>query len=400
MSLSKEEVDKKYNVRPFVDPERTKEDLNPLKLDAIDLSFFEEGDENLNKRQDLANRLEKSITTHGFFNLINHGIPQETIDNLRAVSQSVLTLPYEIQKQYLASAPTKEEEVEGGEGGERGRGFKPKGYWAIKNGIRDSIHHYNFRDSCHDSFVKDKEKHPELVANHLQELADYFNHLQRDILPKLLRLCDLILNIPEGSLQKHYFAKVGTNLDDSNTHGRLMMYEPYGDEQLSQETEGTFLRGHSDMGAFTFITSQPILALQIRDVFTGKWRYIDHLEGSLIVNLGDALEFISGGYFKACLHRVIEPPLDQRKFNRLVIILFCNPSGKAILDPENIQSPKLKQLGLSKEDKLKDWETIQFNDWNQTKGKTLGRVAAGERNLVKFYGRTIERWHHLETIKN
>lgn len=395
MTFTVEEIDKKYSVRPFIDPEPTKEDLNPLVLQAIDLSLFKEGEEFFPERKKLAELLETSITTYGFFNLTNFGISNDEIEYLRAISQSVLTLPYSTKEKYLASAATKEQEKENNIGGERGQGFKPKGYWAIKNGVRDSIDHYNVRDTYHDRFMQETDKHPELVAFHLKEIADYYNHLHRVVLPKLLRLCDIILEVDEGTLEKHYFENLGTNLDNSGSHGRLMMYQPYKNEESSQKTEGVFLRGHSDISGFTFITSQPILALQIKDVYSGDWRYVAHRENSLIVNIGDSLEFITGGYFKACLHRVIEPPLDQRSFNRLVIIYFCNPSSSAELDPERIKSPKLTKLGYSKFDKLKDWEKIQFNDWNDAKGKLLGRSEAGERNLLKYYGRFIERWHHF-----
>ena len=38
------------------------------------------------------------------------------------------------------------------------------------------------------------------------------------------------------------------------------------------------------------------------------WPYSD----GLIVNIGDAMEFITGGYFKSSIHRVVGPPDDQK----------------------------------------------------------------------------------------
>ncbi|KAK6200104.1 uncharacterized protein RJT21DRAFT_85963 [Scheffersomyces amazonensis] len=394
-SLNVVDIDKKYNVRPFVDPNPTSVDVNPLTLTAIDLSQFKEGDEGLKDRQKLANLLEKSITTYGFFNIINFGIDNEQIDHLRSVSQSLLQIPYEEKLKYLASAATKEDEKPGNIGGERGQGFKPKGYWSIKNGVRDSIDFYNVRDTYHDDFINHPERHPKLLQAHLKEVADYYNHLHRVVLPQLLRLCDIILKVPEGSLLKNYFPNSGTNKDTSGSHGRLMLYQPYEDEANLKQTDNTYLRGHSDISALTFITSQPILSLQVKDVYSGNWRYVNHRPNSLIVNIGDSLEFISGGHFKACLHRVVQPPLDQVGFNRLIIIYFCNPSNECELDPELLNSPTLDQLELTKAKKLKEWEKIQFHDWNDTKGQLLGLSAAGERNLLKFYGRFIERWHHF-----
>ncbi|CAH6723389.1 hypothetical protein CLIB1444_15S00210 [[Candida] jaroonii] len=390
------EIDKKYNIRPFIDPPLSNSDTEKVTLAAIDLSLFKEGDEYREQRKALANQLEKSITTYGFFNLINFGISNEEIEHIRAIAQSVLTLPDEVKLNYLASAATKEQESSRSVGGERGQGFKPKGYWAIKNGVRDSIDHYNFRDTYLDSFTERKNQHPEVVAHYLKDIAKYYNKIQREILPKILRLCDLILEVPEGTIEKNYFPNLGTNSDDSASHGRFMMYHPYANQTKSNKTDSTFLRGHSDISAITFITSQPILALQIKDYFDGGWKYVQHRQNSLIVNIGDAMEFISGGYFKAVLHRVIEPPEDQREFKRLVIIHFCNPSSSADLDPENLKSPKLETLGHTKQDKLKNWEKIKFHHWNYVKGSLLGRSEAGDRNLLQFFGRTIERWHHFQ----
>lgn len=393
--MSTEAIDRKYNVRPFVDAPVVRENVNPLTLDAIDLSLFQDGPEFLQQRKDLAKALSKSITTYGFFNIVNFGFPKGKIDHLRSISQSVLELPYEIQLKYLASAARKEDELPGSIGGERGQGFKPKGYWAIKDGVRDSISLYNMRDIYHDSFLEHPERHPEILLAHLAEFEEYFSFLRRNVLEKLLRLCDLVLGVEEGSLAKFYFANAGTNKDDSGSRGRLMLYLPYKSEESSNNTDNMYLRGHSDISGFSFITSQPILALQIKDVFTGEWRYVNHRPDSLIVNCGDAMEFITGGYFKACMHRVVEPPNEQLAYDRLVLIFFSNPSSDAIMDPEQLQSPVLNDLGYTKSDKLKEWEKIDFEKWNSTKGPLLGKTAAGKANLLQVYGRLIERWHHF-----
>ncbi len=49
---------------------------------------------------------------------------------------------------------------------------------------------------------------------------------------------------------------------------------------------------------------QPILSLQIRDYFTGEWKRFRHRPGGLIVNIGDTMEFITGGN-KSSIHRVV-----------------------------------------------------------------------------------------------
>ena len=129
-----------------------------------------------------------------------------------------------------------------------------------------------------------------------------------------------------------------------------------------------WLRGHSDSGGFTFITSQPILSLQVRDYFTGEWRYVGHTPNAFIVNIADAMEFITGGYFKSSIHRVVSPPEDQKNYRRLVLIYFSSPKNISIVDPEALDSPKLARLGFLKPD---EWAKITFKDWYSIKGCLL-----------------------------
>ena len=42
-----------------------------------------------------------------------------------------------------------------------------------------------------------------------------------------------------------------------------------------------------------------------------------------VINAGDGLEFLSGGILKATIHRVVQPPPDQRGYTRLGVIYFA-----------------------------------------------------------------------------
>lgn len=126
------------------------------------------------------------------------------------------------------------------------------------------------------------------------------------------------------------------------------------------KTDNTWLRGHSDGSAVTFITSQPMASLQcmyvplhashtvypktitVRDYHDGQWKFVGHIPDALIVNAGDMLEFLTGSYvcsvpsvdwqmvlidvffeFKSTIHRVVRPPSDQLGHRRLGLSAFC-----------------------------------------------------------------------------
>lgn len=396
-------IDTQYNVRPFIDAPASKSNIVPIQLEAVDLSLFKEGLdlESIQSRLTLANQLEKSLSTYGFISLINHGIPSEEIDTLKAYAQSVCELPVEEQAKYLAGAWKSDlEDRTKSLGAERGPGFKPKGYWSMKNGVEDSIVHYNFANMLQSSFSEGN--YPPLIRAHLDEIADYFKQLHFKVLYKLTILCDIILEKPEGFLWENYFKVIdGDKQNSGQGAGRFMLYHKM-DPEDQKKVDDNWLRGHSDQGAFTFITSQPILSLQIRDYYTGEWRYVGHKPNSLIVNVGDGLEFITGGFFKSSVHRVVAPPMDQRDWNRLVLIYFSSPKESCIVDPEPLDSPKLKRLGYTKPG---EWDTITYQQWGNEKARLFGKkavndVSGEEPNLVLLHGRLHERWHQAEANFN
>ncbi|KAK6457187.1 uncharacterized protein RJT20DRAFT_37779 [Scheffersomyces xylosifermentans] len=399
--LTAQEVDKKYNVRPFIEAPPSKSGIKPIELESIDLSLFKEGPEHFDSRKKLADTLEKSLSTYGFFSLINHGIDTQTFEELKAIAQSILELPVEEQGKYLAGTWKSDlEDRTKSLGAERGQGYKPKGYWSMRNGVEDSIIHYNFNKMLHPSFFDETiNKYPEPARVHLKEIADYFRYLHNVVLRKITILCDIILEIPEGFLWDNYFSVIENDYEKSGGGaGRFMLYHNMKPEDEAKVGKN-WLRGHSDSGGFTFITSQPILSLQIRDYYTGEWKYVGHTPNALIVNIADAMEFITGGYFKSSIHRVVSPPDDQKNYRRLVLIYFSGPKSTSIVDPEPLNSPKLKRLGF---EKPAEWEKITFSHWNNEKGRLFGKKAVNdsagdEPNLVLLYGRLHERWHQAES---
>lgn len=403
-SITKEQIesiDKKYNVRPFEEAPSSKSIIDkPIELDSLDLSLFKEGEENLTSRQNLAANLEKSISTYGFILLQNHGIPIEEISHLRSIAQSINEIPDEEQKKYLAGAMKSDlEDRSKSMGAERGAGFKPRKYWSMKNGVEDSIVFYNVHNATQPRFFDtDSNNYPELVLHHLPEIAAYYRKIHNEILRKLTILCDLILELPEGFLWENYFKVIKDDYENSGHGvGRFMAYDKM-DPSDEKKVDNTWLRGHSDGNAFTFITSQPILSLQIRDYFTGEWKFVGHKPGGLIVNIGDTMEFLTGGYFKSSIHRVVSPPDDQKNFKRLAIIYFCNMKYPAFVDPESLNSPKLERLGFKKP---KEWERITSGQWGNEKGRLFGKKALNsaqgdEPNLALVFGRLHERWHQAE----
>lgn len=123
------------------------------------------------------------------------------------------------------------------------------------------------------------------------------------------------------------------------------MCEPRSKEE-SEKYRDIFLSGHTDWGTFTLLFSQPIAALQVLCHHTGKYRWVKHQPHGIVVNFGEALERLTGGLFKATIHRVVQPPMDQRHLRRIGVIYFVRPADERELVPiEN--SPLLERMGAN-----------------------------------------------------
>lgn len=102
-------------------------------------------------------------------------------------------------------------------------------------------------------------------------------------------------------------------------------------KDYNKATNNIWMRSHTDPTALTFIVSQPILSLQIRDYKTQEWKFVGYTPNSLVVNVGDAFQQLTGGYFKSSVHRIVTSPDYQKCFKRNTIIYFCDPSRNTYL---------------------------------------------------------------------
>ena len=59
------------------------------------------------------------------------------------------------------------------------------------------------------------------------------------------------------------------------------------------------------------------------------------------------MEFLSGGFYKPTIHRVVQPPQDQRGYDRLSLIYFAMTDDDVKLTPL-AESPVLQKHGIQR----------------------------------------------------
>ncbi|KAG6902465.1 hypothetical protein C0995_016327 [Termitomyces sp. Mi166 len=347
-------------------PPPTKENLDFADLAIIDLAKFGTPEGKAQLVQDVRN----AMSTVGFFYVINHGYTQEQNRRIFDIAEVPFAVSDEEKQKYVGKMK------------ETGsyQGYKLRQYWHIGAGVRDQIEHYNIHND-----VTAKE-HPEALRPFLPELDAFARHNHFNVLLPLMRLLALGLELPEETFaEKHSFGS-----DLSETWIRLMKYYPRSSED-EEKTKNVWLKGHTGMDTYftcrcyfinedfidfdsmTLLWSQPISALQILDP-QGKWKWVKHIDNALIVNAGDALEFLSGGFYKGTIHRVRQPPADQRDLARLGVFYFALFNDDVKLVPLQ-ESPVLQRVGIIR--RTEDDRAPTMGTYRK------GRIAAYGQTILK-----------------
>ncbi|RFU81275.1 oxoglutarate iron-dependent dioxygenase [Trichoderma arundinaceum] len=300
-------------------PETTHE-LEWADLVTLDLSQFEKP----GGKEGLAKQLQEAIQKIGFFYIINFGLSQEEVDRQFAIGKEVFKLPMEEKLKYRA-------ELE--KGGYNG--YKPLGLREISPGIWDNTEIFNIP-----KFIPAYDRpQPEIINQNRGEIEHFARHIHDHIVRKLLVLCALVLELPED-----FFLNCHRYNEKSDCHLRYMKYH-HRTEEENKALDNVWVKGHTDFGSATLLFRQPVAALQVRTP-EGNWRWVRPYPGSITVNLADSLEFLTNGFLKSSIHRVVAPPPDQREVDRLGVLYFVRPEDKTELKP--VVSTVLERLGYNK----------------------------------------------------
>jgi isopenicillin N synthase-like dioxygenase len=293
----------------------TKENLQWASLVTLDLSEFDQPE----GKTKLAAQLKEAIHKIGFFYIINHGLSQSDIDAQFELASSIFSLPLEEKMKYAVNPA-----LPGG----------PLGYKAPG---KRTVELYD--DPKYNSIFRDRAR-PEPCVQNREQTERICRHLHYHVLYRLLVLVGIIMELEdEEALWKiHDYEKL------NNCHMRYMCHWPPTQEQLEKAVRsGEVIAGHSDFGTFTMLFRQPIAGLQVRLEEEKEWKWVKPLDGSITVNVAvriksrniqlhliltvwqDTLSFLTGGYLKSSIHRVLLPPEDQRNIPRLSAIYFSRP---------------------------------------------------------------------------
>ncbi|XP_065880167.1 S-norcoclaurine synthase 1-like [Euphorbia lathyris] len=235
----------------------------------------------------------------GFFQLINHGIEEQVIENMKKDTEEFFKLPLE-EKMAYAQIPNN---IEG-----YGQAFVVSQHqkldWA------DMLFLLPQPPS-----QRDFRFWPKFPISFRESLDKYSADLQK-VTVGLLRVMARNLKVdPE---------KLGRMFEDEGVQGVRMNYYP----PCSQANKVIGLTPHSDLTGLTLLLQvNEVQGLQIKK--NGKWVPIKPIPGALIINVGDIIEIMSNGEYKSIEHRAVVNPEKER----LSIAAFHSPNMNTMIGP-------------------------------------------------------------------
>ncbi|KAI0752458.1 Clavaminate synthase-like protein [Daedaleopsis nitida] len=330
----------------------TQEELEWADLPVIDLAEARtpEG------RAALAPQVRDAMRTKGFLYVVNHGLAGAQTERIFDIADVPFAHVPEDEKKRYANDIKKTGSY---------RGYKLRQYWHIENGVRDQVENYNLHRS-----IYGLQEHPRALQPLLPDIRAFAEHNHYNVLNPLLRLLALGMELPEETFVNiHGFDAKG------ETYVRFMKYYPRTPEEEAL-TNSVWLKGHTDFGTLTLLYSQPVASLQILTP-SGRWQYVRHLPGAVVVNAGDSMEFLTGGFYKATIHRVVQPPADQRGHTRLGAFYFAMADDDVRLKPV-AGSPALERAGVVR--RFEDETAPTMEQWRRARTSAYGQSELKKRD--------------------
>ncbi|XP_044470736.1 flavonol synthase/flavanone 3-hydroxylase-like [Mangifera indica] len=236
----------------------------------------------------------------GIFQVVNHGIPGDVISKLQSAGREFFELPQE-EKEVYAKPPgaqtvegygtTLQKEVDG------------------KKGWVDHLFHKIWPPSSIN--YQFWLKHPPY-----REVNEEYAKYIKEVVDKLFKTLSLGLGI-EGHVLKE-----ASGGEDIEFLLKINYYPPCPRPDLALGVVP-----HTDLSTITILVSNEVPGLQVfKD---DRWIDAKYIPNALIVHIGDQIEILSNGKYKAVLHRTT---VNKEK-TRMSWPVFLEPPGEFVIAP-------------------------------------------------------------------
>ena len=327
----------------------------PARIPVIDIAALYGTDAAAKKA--VAAKIGAACNDTGFFYVVNHNVPVETIDRTLSIVDKFFHLPEAERLKVKADR--------------NNRGYREVG---------DTLH-ANGKASARDSFdlgFPVTEDDPEVKAGtplyapnnwpslpgFREAVEGYYGETYK-LGMKVLEGFAISLGKPDDFFTRH-FTKPVADMVINHYLGAAGLH-------ISDQASGP----HTDHGIVTILWQDSLGGLEVLGE-DGNWISVTPLRGSYVINIGELMKRWTNGRFKATIHRVVHL---QNK-SRYSMPLFCNPNFRTVVDP--------RDLGVS--DAEAKYEPVLSGEFLMSRFKATRKLwGAQEKGTISNDDKLVER---------
>ncbi|XP_004251240.2 bi-functional coumaroyl CoA and feruloyl CoA ortho-hydroxylase F6H2-2-1-like [Solanum lycopersicum] len=264
---------------------------NQESIPTIDLTNFDD--------LSIEKSIQEAASKWGFFQIINHGIPIEVLEDLKDAAHNFFELPAEEKVKYH------KEKVSVGDSALL--------FWSAIGEKNEKV--LEWRDSLrHGCNPQNDSNHwPPQTRNQVLEYQKWAKPLAKKLLEVLLK--GLNVNEIDESLEPLLMGTMSINVN---------YYPPCPNPSVA-----IGFRRHCDMDCITLLLQDDTGGLYVRGTKGDNWIHVNPIKGALAVNIGDSLQIMSNDRYKSIEHCVA---VDSSRA-RISVPLFVNPSFDSVIGP-------------------------------------------------------------------
>ncbi|KAL6978661.1 hypothetical protein U1Q18_020326 [Sarracenia purpurea var. burkii] len=247
-------------------------------------------------RTELIRQIMKASQEYGFFQLTNHGISEELMEDVLRVAEEFFELPEEENQRFKSEDPNQSCRMK----------------TSISYG-NESVHFWrvNLRHPCHP--LEDHVHHwPQNPARYREVFGRYSVEVRKLGLQVLDLICEGL------GLEAGYFR------GELSQH-QLMSLNHY--PACPDPTQVLGLPKHGDPYTLTLLNQGHVLGLQV--LKDDQWLSIEPIPNTFVVNINHMLQIISNGELKSADHRVV----TNSNVPRTTVVSFIQPSQDCLIQP-------------------------------------------------------------------
>lgn len=280
-------------IRPISDrPNLSDVQISDVPIPLIDLHGLNGPNHSL-----IIKQISQACENDGFFQVKNHGIPEEMIGNVMNIARQFFNLPASERLKCYSDDPTKNTRLS------TSFNVKTEQISSWRDFLR--LHCYPLEDYIHEW--------PCNPPSFRRDVAEYCTSI-RGLVLKLLEAISESLGLERDYIDK----KLGK-------HGQHMAMNYYPPCPQPELTYG--LPGHTDPNLITILLQDDVRGLQV--LRNGKWIAVNPIPNTFIINIGDQMQVLSNDRYKSVLHRAV---VNCNK-ERISIPTFYCPSKDAVIAP-------------------------------------------------------------------